>query len=493
MAPDSKTIREHLDAVVTAMKESGAWNIEPPKDGALVDMGPFGMKTMAFEQWLRYVFVPSVEERLASNGPWPTSSSVAAQATREGDTNPVVASLVDALHAFDALFEPPAPPPALRELTPPPRAQEPYERARAALARNDHRAALAAISEALLLDRAYPNAHNLAGWILFLWPARTAAQLDDAIGHFREALKIAPEDGVPLANLCDALVAAKREDEAIAEAERESASAAWGRAAYAFNWLGWRALTKPDGAEAAVELFRRAVAKRSTWGVARTNLAKALEVAHHPDEAYEEHARALACADAHDRAFCYERRSAYEARHAWYRNALTSMRLAFVEDDKLGGGRKQTYGEALTWREGQLRGQSIEFPNPGGENAVAWVLACHDEIPAGFGASNEWGESLADDVVEIERLLRAHRWDDAIHALQALDWNKRIDAIGYTSLGVRRALAEGNRDMAITLQRLVLDAYVAHASNASSGGEGMARMLDVKRERDKLRELERAK
>jgi uncharacterized protein YqcC (DUF446 family) len=107
----SSRVRSCLDAVIHAMKEGGAWDIGRPKDEAFVDMGAFGNRTMAFEQWLRWVFVPNVEQLLVSGGPWPKSSSVAVTAVREGDTKPVVAAMVAPLSHFDALFQAPEPAP----------------------------------------------------------------------------------------------------------------------------------------------------------------------------------------------------------------------------------------------------------------------------------------------------------------------------------------------------------------------------------------------
>ncbi len=101
---DPAIVRARLDDVIAAMKAGGAWEIERPADEAFQDMGAFGMNTMAFAQWLRFVFVPAIESRLANGGPWPSSSSVAVQAVREGDTDRVIAELVPALSAFDALF-----------------------------------------------------------------------------------------------------------------------------------------------------------------------------------------------------------------------------------------------------------------------------------------------------------------------------------------------------------------------------------------------------
>ncbi len=102
---DPEEVRSRLADVVSAMKAAGIWDTARPPDEAFTDMGAFGMHTMAFEQWLRWVFVPSGEQRLADGGPWPDHSQVAVQATREGDTSEPVAQLAPALRAFDAIFE----------------------------------------------------------------------------------------------------------------------------------------------------------------------------------------------------------------------------------------------------------------------------------------------------------------------------------------------------------------------------------------------------
>jgi uncharacterized protein YqcC (DUF446 family) len=130
----SSLIRSRLDAVIHAMKECGAWDIARPKDEAFVDMGAFGNRTMVFEQWLRWVFVPNVEQLLVSGGPWPKSSSVAVTAVREGDTNPVVAAMVAPLSHFDALFQAPKPAPVPSSTpSPEPSAERADEVARAIL------------------------------------------------------------------------------------------------------------------------------------------------------------------------------------------------------------------------------------------------------------------------------------------------------------------------------------------------------------------------
>lgn len=66
--------------------------------------GAFGLATMAFAQWLRFVFVPIARERVGS-GDLPAGSAVAAQAVREFDGDDRAATLIGLLADFDALVE----------------------------------------------------------------------------------------------------------------------------------------------------------------------------------------------------------------------------------------------------------------------------------------------------------------------------------------------------------------------------------------------------
>jgi uncharacterized protein YqcC (DUF446 family) len=97
-------IRVRVDAIETEMKATGLWDVPEPTPEAFEQMGAFGAGTMAFSQWLRYVFVPTVRERLADGGPWPSTSMVGAQAVREFDGLPEAAPLCHRLSDFDALF-----------------------------------------------------------------------------------------------------------------------------------------------------------------------------------------------------------------------------------------------------------------------------------------------------------------------------------------------------------------------------------------------------
>lgn len=100
----SPEIRQGYDAIVAEMKRIGFWDIVEPTPDAYENMGAFGMNTMAFAQWLRYVFIPTIGERLESGGPWPSSSMVGAHAIREFDGQHETGNLVTLLIQFDSLF-----------------------------------------------------------------------------------------------------------------------------------------------------------------------------------------------------------------------------------------------------------------------------------------------------------------------------------------------------------------------------------------------------
>lgn len=254
---DPDDVRTRLAAVVAAMQHSGAWEVARPADAAFVDAGAFGGETMAFEQWLRWMFVPNVERLIASAGPWPTTSQVAARAVREADTNPVIAAVVDALAAFDAMF----------------------------------------------CDD--PGRENQAGWTLVGRPGKTPEDLEAAVACFRHSIQREPEVTQAAGNLGNALVALGREADAITELERVAAGEG-ALAATAHNWLGWR-LTERDRDRALVHLHE-ATRLRPAWGVAWQNLARALDAAGDLAQAFCAYTEAITCGDAHDDAFARDRR-----------------------------------------------------------------------------------------------------------------------------------------------------------------------------------------
>lgn len=73
-----------------------------PTPEAIEHGGAFGLATMAYAQWLRFVFVPIARRRVA-DGDLPGGSAVAVQAVREFDGDDDAAALITLLGRFDAM------------------------------------------------------------------------------------------------------------------------------------------------------------------------------------------------------------------------------------------------------------------------------------------------------------------------------------------------------------------------------------------------------
>ncbi|HEY6333758.1 MAG TPA: YqcC family protein [Blastocatellia bacterium] len=90
-----------IDGIEQEMRRVGLWQDQPLAPDKYNFKKAFGMDTMAYSQWLQFIFIPRVREIIATEGQFPTSSSVGAQAIREFDTQPDSERLVTLLYEFD--------------------------------------------------------------------------------------------------------------------------------------------------------------------------------------------------------------------------------------------------------------------------------------------------------------------------------------------------------------------------------------------------------
>jgi len=97
-------VGEALDAIEAELKRLGRWSAQAPAPERFENMGAFGSRTMAFEQWLQWVLLPKAREIIEKRADFPTSSSVSVYAVRELDGDPEADGLLTALSNFDALF-----------------------------------------------------------------------------------------------------------------------------------------------------------------------------------------------------------------------------------------------------------------------------------------------------------------------------------------------------------------------------------------------------
>jgi uncharacterized protein YqcC (DUF446 family) len=97
-----KLLGKKLDAVEAEMRHLKMWDIAQPSLTNITSA--FGEDTMAFEQWLRYVFLPNARAIVQSRGELPNESNVSIRACREFDGDDRTEKLQELLYEFDQLI-----------------------------------------------------------------------------------------------------------------------------------------------------------------------------------------------------------------------------------------------------------------------------------------------------------------------------------------------------------------------------------------------------
>lgn len=78
-------LAEAVDAVEAELRRMGWWRDSAPEPERMQFRQPFGMDTLAFSEWLQFVFVPAARSMVAGERPLPPSSMLAPHAVREYD------------------------------------------------------------------------------------------------------------------------------------------------------------------------------------------------------------------------------------------------------------------------------------------------------------------------------------------------------------------------------------------------------------------------
>lgn len=103
--PSHEAVAEQVDAIEAEMRRIGIWQERPLDPRQLRFTRAFAADTMAFQQWLQFVFIPRVREVVAARGAFPARSMVAAQAVREFDGFDEASDLIGLLTRFDSQFQ----------------------------------------------------------------------------------------------------------------------------------------------------------------------------------------------------------------------------------------------------------------------------------------------------------------------------------------------------------------------------------------------------
>ena len=431
-------------------------------------------------------------------------------------------------------------------------AQRLYQESRDLFVRGLHAEALATVERALALEPALENGDNFAGWICMNVPSRSRADLERAVAHFEAALDRDPGDGTPLVNLADALLALGRGDEAARRvSEHKSARAlnwlGWyyterdlpraiellERAVRTGGWWGpahlnlARAYEMAGRDDDAYERYGSALMSKDCQDPARCHARRAAieerrgRVHHALSSIRRARTREQRDPRGRDLGWAGEESRFIEilsGRREYFPHVVSEARWMDLEirAQREGLGLDHEHGAPSAREVGALLRRAREADQSGDTlDAIESVLVHRELAPE---LSNRAFElDLRVPVLElldaawlrfhyflyqdlsrreippdpIETALREGRADDAVALLRAKDTNALVDAIGQFERAGEHAAMIGKKADAITLLQVALDGYTVFASWSTSGGEGMARMLDVDRIKKRLADIRR--
>ena len=104
MDPRSHALAEQLLLVERELRLSGMWSAAPPAAEALASQEPFCVDTLAFEQWLQWIFLPRMKVILEHGEALPAASGILVMAEVVYGEQPSMRGLLEALAAFDRLI-----------------------------------------------------------------------------------------------------------------------------------------------------------------------------------------------------------------------------------------------------------------------------------------------------------------------------------------------------------------------------------------------------
>ncbi|TDT43067.1 uncharacterized protein YqcC (DUF446 family) [Halospina denitrificans] len=95
---------EALAEVEAQLRHHGLLESEPPAPEALASRQPFCIDTLRFPQWVQFVFLPQLSERLNADDPMPDYCEVAPMAEEYFRTEQMAAdAFIEALRELDRL------------------------------------------------------------------------------------------------------------------------------------------------------------------------------------------------------------------------------------------------------------------------------------------------------------------------------------------------------------------------------------------------------
>ena len=93
-----------LLAIEQAMREADFWHAQVPSPAAMASRTPFCADTLAFSEWLQFVFIPRMRALIEDNATLPGASAIAPLAEEALDERRGKQTLVDHLRRFDRMI-----------------------------------------------------------------------------------------------------------------------------------------------------------------------------------------------------------------------------------------------------------------------------------------------------------------------------------------------------------------------------------------------------
>jgi len=102
---ERSAIAEQLIDLEAGLRQANLWSAETPSIDALQSEQPFAMDKLELEEWLQFIFIPTLYELLDSGSPLPDRCSIAPMAEETLDKKPIpTASLIDTIRELDWLI-----------------------------------------------------------------------------------------------------------------------------------------------------------------------------------------------------------------------------------------------------------------------------------------------------------------------------------------------------------------------------------------------------
>jgi len=100
----ASALAEHLLLIECELRAQGWWQEEAPSAEALASPEPFCVDTLAFEQWLQWIFLPRMKVLLETGAALPSVSGIQAMAEMVYQQPGVARRLLELLGEFDRLL-----------------------------------------------------------------------------------------------------------------------------------------------------------------------------------------------------------------------------------------------------------------------------------------------------------------------------------------------------------------------------------------------------